>query len=456
MASEKKSRTALNSNSRFEAGSAAGDAPVDFRMVTFTLAEKDYGIDIMQVREISRGVRYTMVPNTADYVVGVHNLRGDIVPIVDLRRFLHLPAVEETPGVIGNLIVLELADVTVGVAVDQIDSVVGVPSRSIQPAHPLFDGINVRFVGGVVEHHDRLYILIDSERAFTSPPPAPETAVGHGVAPQVQEVSPSVIDVVAAAPPRAETELSFVSDGLKTFAGFHVTDFNREWIEQRLMGWREERSRADRGIQIENGADAEGFLSGFLSADSGALWSDGRVAGLAATLAESIRGERENRAIHGVNVGCGRGHEAYSTAAALAVARPHGRFRLWAQDTDLIAITAAPTLVLADRAIPSTYREHSLLESSAAGSRFSARIRDSVVFEFHDIRSRDEYPPLDLVVIRDTISLLAPGEQGAVLEFLGDSVRSGGIVVVGDHEALDPSSGWQPVPEISLHAYRKT
>jgi purine-binding chemotaxis protein CheW len=122
----------------------------------------------------------------------------------------------------------------------------------------------------------------------------------------------------------------------------------------------------------------------------------------------------------------------------------------------LIAITAAPTLVLADRAIPSTYREHSLLESSAAGSRFSARIRDSVVFEFHDIRSRDEYPPLDLVVIRDTISLLAPGEQGAVLEFLGDSVRSGGIVVVGDHEALDPSSGWQPVPEISLHAYRKT
>jgi len=106
---------------------------------------------------------------------------------------------------------------------------------------------------------------------------------------------------------------------------------------------------------------------------------------------------------------------------------------------------AAATLVLAEPAVPSTYRDNDLVERGEAGIRFVSRIRDSVVLEFHDIRSRDDCPPLDVVVVHDTISFLAPDEQASVLAFLSDSVRAGGIVVVGDNEVLVADSGWQSV-----------
>ena len=60
---------------------------IDFKMITFSLAEKDYAIDIMKVKEIAKANNFTYVPNTAPFVLGVYNLRGDIIPIIDLRIF---------------------------------------------------------------------------------------------------------------------------------------------------------------------------------------------------------------------------------------------------------------------------------------------------------------------------------------------------------------------------------
>ena len=65
---------------------------VDFKMVTFSLAGKEYGIDIMSVKEIAKAGRFTYVPNAAPFVRGVYNLRGDIISVIDLRIFFHLPA----------------------------------------------------------------------------------------------------------------------------------------------------------------------------------------------------------------------------------------------------------------------------------------------------------------------------------------------------------------------------
>jgi chemotaxis signal transduction protein/chemotaxis methyl-accepting protein methylase len=73
---------------------------IDYKMVTFTLGDKDYGIDIMSIREIQKGNRFTYIPNAPDYVRGVYNLRGEIISVVDLRKFFGLPAgpEEETAG----------------------------------------------------------------------------------------------------------------------------------------------------------------------------------------------------------------------------------------------------------------------------------------------------------------------------------------------------------------------
>ena len=63
---------------------------VDYKMITFTLGGKDYAIDIMDVKEIAKTGRFTYVPNTLPFVLGVYNLRGEIIPIIDLRIFFHL------------------------------------------------------------------------------------------------------------------------------------------------------------------------------------------------------------------------------------------------------------------------------------------------------------------------------------------------------------------------------
>ena len=141
---------------------------VDFKMVTFSLAEKDYAIDIMYVKEIAKAGRFTYVPNTLPFVLGVYNLRGEIIPILDLRLFFNIEVPKRDEKKLENLLILTLDDQTFGLVVDKIDKVVGVQKSSIQPPHPLFADINIKYISGVVENNNRLYVLLDILRIFGS------------------------------------------------------------------------------------------------------------------------------------------------------------------------------------------------------------------------------------------------------------------------------------------------
>src|SRR5574344_2685117 len=141
---------------------------VDFKMVTFSLSGKDYAIDIMYVKEIAKAGRFTYVPNTLPFVLGVYNLRGDIIPILDLRLFFNIEVPERTDNRLENMLILSVGEQTFGVVVDKIDKVVGVQKSKIQPPHPLFGDINIKYISGVVEANHRLYILLDIDRMFNS------------------------------------------------------------------------------------------------------------------------------------------------------------------------------------------------------------------------------------------------------------------------------------------------
>ena len=110
---------------------------VDFKMVTFSLAGKDYAIDIMKVKEIAKAGHFTYVPNTLPFVLGVYNLRGDIIPIIDLRRFFNIEVPEREKDALENMLIVSVEDQPFGVVVDVIDKVVGIQESSIQPPHPL-------------------------------------------------------------------------------------------------------------------------------------------------------------------------------------------------------------------------------------------------------------------------------------------------------------------------------
>ena len=139
---------------------------VDLKMITFSLAGKDYGVDIMNVKEIAKADKFTYVPNAASFVRGVYNLRGDIIPVIDLRNFFHLPSPkkeEETE----NMLILIIEDRVYGTIVDKIDKVVGINSEQVQPPHPIFGDINIKFINGVVEKEGELYIILDVIRIFS-------------------------------------------------------------------------------------------------------------------------------------------------------------------------------------------------------------------------------------------------------------------------------------------------
>ncbi|MDC7127156.1 MAG: chemotaxis protein CheW [Spirochaetales bacterium] len=149
---------------------------IDYKMVTFSLGGKDYGIDIMKVKEISKASKFTYVPNSIPFVKGVYNLRGDIISVIDLRLMFNLPIPENNGP--ENMVILRLEDNTLGVIVDSIDKVVGISSEKIQPPHPLFGDINIKFIKGIVENQEKLYIILDVERVFDQN--AAESAMQQG------------------------------------------------------------------------------------------------------------------------------------------------------------------------------------------------------------------------------------------------------------------------------------
>lgn len=141
---------------------------VDFKMVTFSLANKDYAINIMQVKEIAKAGNFTYVPNTSPFVLGVYNLRGDIIPVIDLRIFFNISVKMRKKEQVESMVIITVEEQTFGVVVDSIDKVVGISSSSIQPPHPIFGDINIKYIHGVVENAGRLYVLLDVNKIFAS------------------------------------------------------------------------------------------------------------------------------------------------------------------------------------------------------------------------------------------------------------------------------------------------
>src|SRR5574344_2971639 len=106
---------------------------IDFKMITFSLAGKDYAIDIMKVKEIAKAGRFTYVPNALPFVLGVYNLRGDIIPIIDFRIFFNIDVPERKDDELESLLIITVGEQSFGAVVDEIHSVVGMQKDTIQP-----------------------------------------------------------------------------------------------------------------------------------------------------------------------------------------------------------------------------------------------------------------------------------------------------------------------------------
>ena len=146
-----------------EHGTATGDL---LQLVSFVIENEEFGIDILKVQEIIRPVEITRVPNAPAFVEGVINLRGRIVPVVDLRKRFGLPERAQDPHT--RIIVVELVDKVVGFMMDAVKEVIRVDRSVIEPPPDLAIGIDTHYIKGVVRLEDRLLILLELEEMLSA------------------------------------------------------------------------------------------------------------------------------------------------------------------------------------------------------------------------------------------------------------------------------------------------
>lgn len=136
------------------------------QLVTFKLGEEEFGVEILKVHEIIRMMQITQVPNAPDFVQGVINLRGKVIPIISLRRRFRFDAEEEDHQNL-RIIVVELNQVIVGFIVDSVSEVLKISTDIVEPPPAVLAGIESEHITGVAKLEDRLVILLDLEHLLT-------------------------------------------------------------------------------------------------------------------------------------------------------------------------------------------------------------------------------------------------------------------------------------------------
>ncbi|HMD29564.1 MAG TPA: chemotaxis protein CheW [Steroidobacteraceae bacterium] len=168
------------STAKTTAGADKSAAETSEQYLTFMLAGEEYGVDILRVQEIKGWDKVTRIPHTPDYVLGVINLRGAVVPILDLRRRFGLETIDFGPTtvVIVVRVMNGLTERTVGVVVDAVSEVYNVDAADSKPPPDVCGSVDTVFVKALATVEEKMLILLDIDRL-----------IGNSIA---DEVSPGV------------------------------------------------------------------------------------------------------------------------------------------------------------------------------------------------------------------------------------------------------------------------
>ncbi len=136
------------------------------KFLTFFLSGEEYGIEILKVHEIIGLLPITRVPQTQHCLKGVINLRGKVIPVVDLRLKFGMPSAESTSETC--IIVVHIRGIDVGVVVDRVSEVIDVRDGEIEPAPSFGNGFNTDFILGIGNTQEKVRILLDIDRVLPS------------------------------------------------------------------------------------------------------------------------------------------------------------------------------------------------------------------------------------------------------------------------------------------------
>ena len=141
-----------------------------FQLVTFQLGDEIYGVDIMDVKEIVKIQDVRPIPNAPYYVEGIINLRGEIIPIIDLHKRFRLKSLKDEdidPDIEGGFIILSIENNKIGIIIDRVARVVSVTADDIKDPPQMFSGIGSEYIQGVIRADNGTYlIMLDIHKLF--------------------------------------------------------------------------------------------------------------------------------------------------------------------------------------------------------------------------------------------------------------------------------------------------
>lgn len=136
------------------------------QLVVFEVAAESYGVDIHQVKEIIRVPDITRVPRTPQFIEGVVNLRGSVIPVLDLRKRFGFPAIEADGD--QRIVVIEMDDQTVGMIVDSVSEVLQVDATTIDAPSPYVVSVDSEYIAGIAKLDKKLIIVLAVDRVLST------------------------------------------------------------------------------------------------------------------------------------------------------------------------------------------------------------------------------------------------------------------------------------------------
>ncbi|MFQ5900990.1 MAG: chemotaxis protein CheW [Thermodesulfobacteriota bacterium] len=137
----------------------------EIQLALFRIGEDEYVVNIMRIKEVIKYQKITHVPKSPPFIEGVINLRGIVVPIVDMRKRFDIPSPSINPKV--RIIIMQVEDRILGILVDEVSDVIKLPASSIMPPPKIIKGIEAEFLEGVCEVKERVLLLLNIDKILT-------------------------------------------------------------------------------------------------------------------------------------------------------------------------------------------------------------------------------------------------------------------------------------------------
>ena len=135
------------------------------QLVTFKLGDEEFGVDILRVQEINKMMNITKIPNAPEFVEGVINLRGEIIPVIELRKRFNLPSITDTENT--RIIIIRIEDVIVGLIVDEVVEVVMLDDDDIESLANFSNDFSMDYISGAGKVDGRIVTILKLEKLIS-------------------------------------------------------------------------------------------------------------------------------------------------------------------------------------------------------------------------------------------------------------------------------------------------